>query len=208
MGSGLSGRVDVLATYDVLDPATLRLTLEAHTDRATIVNLCHHPYFNLEGGGEIGSHRLIIAAEHYLPSRNDLIPIGEIAPVAGTRFDFRLPRLLGEVPRGSKVPYNHTFCLAEAARAAPHFAARLSARGGVEMEVWTTQDGLHLYEGYKIANCPPGSTGAGMWPAPASASRRRTGPTAPTIHTFPRRSCPPGRRIGRSPNTASELRCG
>lgn len=172
-------------TYEVLHPAILRLTLEAHSDTATIVNLCHHPYFNLDGNGEINSHCLTIAADHYLPSRDDLIPTGEIKAVTGTPFDFRLPQLLDRKRRRADVLYNHTFCLGEATRKAPHFAARLSARSGVEMEIWTTQDGLHFYEGYKIANCPPGLDGRCYTPRSGLCLEAQNWPDSPNNEHFP-----------------------
>lgn len=156
---GYPGRLVVNARYRILAPATLQLTLEAVTDRPTLVNLCHHPYFNLAGSGEILDHRLTIAADRYLPSGPDLVPTGDVADVAGTRFDFREPRRLGAVERRAEEVFNHNYCLADAPRDAPAFAARLVAPGGVEMELWSTQTGLHFYEGYKIAAAAGGIGG-------------------------------------------------
>ncbi len=64
---GFPGMLTVRADYALLPPATLRLTLTAVTDAPTLVNLTHHPYFNLTGAATIDDHSLILAADRYLP---------------------------------------------------------------------------------------------------------------------------------------------
>src|SRR3546814_5688978 len=51
------------------------------------------------------SDLLEIPADRYLPVDGDKIPTGELATVAGTPFDFRSPRPIGDFP------YDHAFGL-------------------------------------------------------------------------------------------------
>ncbi len=93
---GFPGELRVQATYRVASPFTVSVTLQATTSAPTLCNLSSHAYFNLDGSGSIAGHRLQIPAERYLPVLPDLIPTGVQAPVAGTPFDFRQPRHIGE----------------------------------------------------------------------------------------------------------------
>jgi aldose 1-epimerase len=61
----------------------------AKADAPTIVNLTHHPYFNLTGKCASALNQiLILNSKQYLPITRDKIPTGQILPVAETSFDF------------------------------------------------------------------------------------------------------------------------
>ena len=142
---GYPGNVHVTATYEVREDATLALTLEAQSDVPTLLNLCHHPYFNLSGAETVNAHRLQSPAKTYLPADADALPTGQIAPVAGTHFDFSEQRAFGSDP------YDNSLCLHHAPTGPLAFAGRLSASASApEMEIWTTQPALHVYDGQGI----------------------------------------------------------
>lgn len=147
---GYPGRLAASCTYALEAPATLRIVLEASCDRPTPVNLTTHLYFNLDQSPDILGHTLAIAADQVTPTDDALIPTGELRSVAGTRFDFRAPRRIGEAKGAGAGEYDVNYVLA-GPRGALNPAATLSApKSGVAMELWTTEPGLQLYGGHLL----------------------------------------------------------
>ncbi len=99
--NGFPGAVTVSATYTLDDAGQLRLDWRAESTRPTHLNVTSHAYFALggPGAGTIDRQRLRLHASHYTPVDAQLIPTGEVAPVAGTPFDFRVPRPIGPALR-------------------------------------------------------------------------------------------------------------
>lgn len=89
--NGFPGNVRVQASYQLTEQNELRVTYQALSDAPTLFNPTNHVYFNLTGDFQrpVGDHSVRIAAERYAPLGADNLPTGELAPVAGTPFDFR-----------------------------------------------------------------------------------------------------------------------
>lgn len=145
---GFPGAVDVTCRYKATAPATLTVELTATTDRATLVGLAPHSYFNLDNGGsgDILDHRLCMPAAAYLPVDDELIPTGVVQPVESTDFDFRIAREIGS--EGSDTArYDHNFCIASARGPLRQVAWVQGGGSGLEMEVWSTEPGVQFYAG-------------------------------------------------------------
>jgi len=150
---GYPGELDTSVTYTLTSSDELRIDYEARSDRATPVNLTHHTYWNLAGGGAgtILDHELQVRADTYTVVDDELIPTGAIESVGGTALDFREPRAIGalisELDSTGARGYDHNYVLSPA-RTQPAFAARLShPASGRVVEVWTTQPCLQVYSG-------------------------------------------------------------
>jgi aldose 1-epimerase len=94
---GYPGNLDLCVELTWTDADALVLEYRATTDRATLVNLTNHCYFNLSGapGSTVENHYLRLAADYYTVVDDALLPTGEIKSVIGTPLDFRRPRAIG-----------------------------------------------------------------------------------------------------------------
>lgn len=146
---GFPGNLKTTVTYTLTDRNEFRIDYTAETDKATIVNLTNHAYWNLAGGGSCLDNILWIPASEYTVSDSDLIPTGEIKPLAGTPMDFGQPTKIGERMVRLRPPYNgydHNYILGKSK--GMKFAARLvDPKTGRIMEVRTTQPAVQLYTG-------------------------------------------------------------
>jgi aldose 1-epimerase len=150
---GFPGKVKVRAHYELTAGDTLCITYEAETDRLTPVNLSQHVYFNLSGGGDILDHRLQIKASAITPVRGDLIPTGELRPVAGTPFDLRHGRVIGEAMAQShpQLTIPGGFDMNWALDSMPGPALTLtSPKTGLSLEIETDQVGMQVYSGQSM----------------------------------------------------------
>jgi aldose 1-epimerase len=139
---GFPGNRRITARFELLAPATLRLTVTATTDAPTLMNVANHSYWNLDGSECWDGHSLSINADRYLPTTPDFAPTGQIAPVAGTDMDFRRPRAIA--PGGP--PLDTNFCLSDA-RTPLRDVLTLTGRSGLSMTVATTEPGIQVYDG-------------------------------------------------------------
>jgi len=150
MEEGYPGNLKVGCTYSLNNDNELSLEYFAETDKATIVNLTNHTYFNLTGGKtQILDHELQLTAKSYTESV-DLIPTGKILPVDGTPLNFlakkKLGKDIGPLPNG----YDDNLVL-DNAEGKLILAGQLSEETtGRKVEVFTTQPGIQLYTGHWI----------------------------------------------------------
>lgn len=165
---GYPGRLDVTVTYEVTAANELRITYRAATDKATVVNLSHHGYFNLAGqaSSSILGHELLIASDRYTPVDASLIPTGDFTRVEGTAFDFQ-----AATPIGARIGaddrqlrygkgYDHNFVIL-GTPGTLRLAARVrDPESGRTMEVLTTEPGIQFYSGNFLDGTLVGKGGA------------------------------------------------
>jgi aldose 1-epimerase len=152
---GYPGTLQAEVTYTLNDADELVVDYRATTDKATPVNLTQHSYFNLTGGAtrDILAHVLEIDADSFTPVDSTLIPTGEIAPVAGTPFDFTTPTAIGtRINEDNEqlrfgMGYDHNFVLRRSGPGLSHAVRVVDPSSGRTLDISTTEPGLQFYSG-------------------------------------------------------------
>ncbi|MEP7327875.1 MAG: aldose epimerase family protein [Betaproteobacteria bacterium] len=195
---GYPGTLRAAVTYALDDDNGLTLTFAATTDRATVVNLTNHSYFNLAGHGDVRDHQITLHADAFLPVDAVSIPLGEVRAVDGTPMDLRALTSIGDrldamddQMRSVEGGFDHTFVLG--AGAALQHAARVVHPGsGRVMDVHTTQPGIQFYTANKLDGTFVGKGGVAYGKYGALCLETQHFPNAPNEATFPSTVLRPG----------------
>ncbi|MFS1414889.1 galactose mutarotase [Vibrio sp. 10N.286.49.C2] len=150
--SGYGGTMDVTHSVGLDEGNQLHYNFKAMTDKPTVVNLVNHSYYNLGGldSGAVDEHELVLHANLYTPTTEEMIPTGEIKSVKDTGLDFTTATQIGSGE------YDHNFVLNGRKREGEyHYAAELyDAHSGRMMTVLSTQPAVQFYNGFKLSNKP------------------------------------------------------
>lgn len=193
---GYPGKLHASTTYRLGAEGTLYLTMRASADARTIVNLVHHGYWNLAGhhAGSVERQILHVEADHYTPVR-DKIPTGEIAPVAGTPFDFTRPAAIGRSIAQASLAggYDHNFCIRGPVPQLRRCCVLFDPASGRRLELHSNQPGLQLYTPRQFSGMPvKGKAGAAYGLYAGLALETQNYPDAPNQPGFPSSMLSPG----------------
>ncbi|MDY1032925.1 aldose epimerase family protein [Stenotrophomonas sp. CFBP8980] len=166
---GFPGALTVTVDYRLDDTDTLHVDYAATCDRPTVVNLTHHPFWNLagEGAGAVDAHLLTLPASRMVALSAALTPTGQRPEVAGSAFDFRRARLIGEALSVTGDPQlqlagglDHYWILDAPADAGVRPAARLhDPHSGRVLDVLSDQAGVQVYSGNFLDGSLQGASG-------------------------------------------------
>ena len=188
--NGFPGTLALTATYALTENG-LSLRYEAVCDKPTVCNITNHSYFNLNGhnAGSVLGHRLAMDANAYLETDAQLIPTGQIIPVAGTPMDFTEEKTIGR-DIGADYPalhlgggYDHCFTVPDAGLR--HFAWLTGPETGIRMETLSTLPAVQVYTSNMLALDRPGKGGAVYDRRAAVCLETQDYPDAPNHMEFP-----------------------
>lgn len=198
--AGYPGALHASATY-TLTPDALTIAYVATTDAPTVVNLTNHAFFDLGGQGEALRHLLTIEADAFLPVDATSIPTGERRAVAGTPFDFRTPRAIGERVRDGRDDqiaigrgYDHNFILRGDPGVLRPAAVLSDPASGRVMKLSVTAPGLQLYAGNFLNGAQPGKGGRLYRQGDAVCIEPQAWPDTPNRGDFPSARLNPGQQ--------------
>jgi aldose 1-epimerase len=165
---GFPGQLHLRLVY-TLDSAldgshALRIEWQAECREApTVASFTSHVFFNLSGkpSASVAQHRVQLQAHRYLPLQANQAPTGELLPVAGTPFDFRVAKAVGD-DWDSPHPqialcggYDHHFAVDGWDGHIKRVATVTEPSAGRTLTVYSTEPGLQLFtaNGLDAAAC-------------------------------------------------------
>jgi aldose 1-epimerase len=201
---GFPGEMHIKVTYTLNDANELRLDYEATTDKPTVATLTNHVYFNLagNGSGDVYGQELQVMADQYTPTDADLVPTGELAPVAGTALDFRQLTPIGAHIRSSEPQmlyargYDHNFVLRKPAGDPLPLALRMyDPTSGRLLELRTTEPGLQVYSAQHMNGSLVSAVGTTIRQSDGLALETEHFPNSPNEPRFPTTLLRPGETL-------------
>ncbi len=197
---GFPGTLRFEVRYRLSDDSALEIEYLASTDADTVLNFTNHTYFNLNGGGDILGHRLMLCADLFTEGDAQTLPTGRVLRVGGTPMDFRAGKHIGEdidsdyeqirFCRG----YDHNFVIKGTPGELRKMAAAEGDLSGIRMEASTTQPAVQLYTGNCVdQDAAPCGKGGVRYPRYAGfCLESQHYPCSPNFPDFPSTVLRPG----------------
>ena len=156
---GFPGDLAVTARYTLDNNNDLRVHYSAVTDKATVINLTNHTYFNLAGAGNgnVLDQVATINAARITPIDSTLIPTGKMMDVAGTDLGFTTPTPIGarihadnqqlKYAEPKQGGYDFNYVLNNPGDLNALAATVTDPKSGRTIEMYTNEPGVQFYTG-------------------------------------------------------------
>ncbi len=192
---GYPGNVKTFVTYLLTRNNQLIIRYEAVTDKATIISLTNHSYFNLTGFDEntIYDHYLQLNADSYTVKSSNNTSSGDIAATTNTPFYFSEPKKIGKHIDQliTDMGYDHNFILNKTSKETPA-ACLYEEQSGRLLKIFTDQPGIQVYTSNWWNGKLSGYQGCPYQKHGAVALETQAFPDAPNHAGFPNSILRPG----------------
>jgi aldose 1-epimerase len=209
--TGYPGQIKVVLTYTLnnANQLVMRYTTTNQSRLNTILNLTNHSYFNLAGEssfpGSAYHQQILINANRYTPTDNTSIPLGFLASVFGTPFNFTrffpMGARIADVSAPDNAPgfnqlldaqgYDHNWVLNRQTRATTGplglnlCAIAVDPGSGRHLTVWTDQPGVQFYTSNFLTGTLVGISGHAYRQGQAYTFETQHFPNSPNQPNFP-----------------------
>lgn len=202
--TGFPGNLAVTVRCTLNNNNALEIHYSAMTDKATVLNLTNHTYFNLAGAGHgnVLEQVAMINADRFTEVDKSLIPTGELPRVKGTPLDFTRPMPIGaRMQPDSAQPgqagtaqlgYDFNWVLNN-----PGDLSALAARvtdpvSGRTVEMYSTEPGVQFFTGNFLDGTMIGKGGLSYQHWGAFTLEAQHFPDSPNHPNFPSTELRPG----------------
>ena len=188
---GFPGTVNVQLSFLLTNKQELILEISATTDQASVINMTHHGYFNLNGdASSIEDHLIEIPANHTLAQDENYVVTGELKPVQNTAHDFNIEKPVNQ-NWDPEEGYDQAFVLNKPLGIWGEAASAFSDKSGIKMEVFSDQPVVQFYTA-KHLNVGHGKNGKTYTAFSAFCFETQIHPNAVNIPSFPTTVLQPG----------------
>ncbi|MCZ2473781.1 galactose mutarotase [Aquirufa ecclesiirivi] len=197
---GYPGNLQVQVTYTLSPANELGIEYKATTDKATVLNLSNHTYFNLSGNTkrDITGHQVQLNANKLVAVDETLIPTGELLDVKGGAFDFLQPHLISErvdaddiqIKRGGG--YDHCVVFDKAPGVFAKVGKVTDPVSGRSVELSTSEPATQFYTGNFLNGTYSGKYGVNYTKRMGFCLETEHFPDSPNHPSFPSTVLRPG----------------
>ena len=200
--NGFPGTLDFYVTFKLTDKNELVINYKATTDKATVLNVTNHSYFNLKGEGQglITGIEVVVNGDSIAEVANsEMIPTGIYRNIVGTPMDFKAPRLVSkdvdddydQLKYGGG--YDHAWILNKSKKGELSFAASAyEPENGRFMEVFTTEPSVQFFTGNSLNGSQVGKSGVAYAKRTGFCFETQHVPDSPNHPNFPTTVLRPG----------------
>lgn len=198
--NGYPGTVEAKVVYSLTADNTLDIDYTATTDKPTVINMTNHSYWNLGGDAsqDILGHELSVNADNYTPVDSTFMTTGEIAPVAGTPFDFTTSKAIGrdiaadneQLRNGNG--YDHNWVLNTKGNDSLAAVELFNPANGINLTVYTNEPGIQIYTGNFLDGTATGKGGTVYNQRAAVCLETQKYPDTPNKPEWPSATLRPG----------------
>lgn len=198
--NGYPGTVEAKVVYSLTADNTLDIDYTATTDKPTVINMTNHSYWNLGGDAsqDILGHELTVNADNYTPVDSTFMTTGEIAPVAGTPFDFTTSKAIGrdiaadneQLRNGNG--YDHNWVLNTKGNDSLAAVELFNPANGIDLTVYTNEPGIQIYTGNFLDGTATGKGGTVYNQRAAVCLETQKYPDTPNKPEWPTATLRPG----------------